>query len=110
MRVRLYTDTTIKNYATNNPQCNSALSAWLRLIKTAEWNYPVDILRWFPSADLLGNGSNRVVFDILGNRYRIICRYDFNFSAARLFVCWIGTHTQYTRLCDDRRQFTIWNY
>jgi mRNA interferase HigB len=33
----------------------------------ADWNEPGDISETFRSADLLGNGSNRVVFDIAGN-------------------------------------------
>jgi mRNA interferase HigB len=61
----------------------------------------------FPTADLLGNGSNRVVFDIGGNNYRMICSYYFSSSTVHLFVKWIGTHSDYDKLCKERKQYTI---
>lgn len=110
MRVRLLKQSTIENYAANNPHSRDSLLVWLDNIKEADWNIPIDILQKFPSADLLGNGSNRVVFDVTGNRYRLICRFVFGITKVHLLVCWIGTHTQYTRLCNDRRQYTIHNF
>ena len=61
----------------------------------------------FGSADLLGNGSNRVVFDIGGNNYRMICKYQFLESEVRLYIKWIGTHAQYTKLCNNNNQYNI---
>jgi mRNA interferase HigB len=45
---------------------------WLTFLKLADWKEPGDITKTFGSADLLGNGSDRVVFDIAGNNYRMI--------------------------------------
>jgi mRNA interferase HigB len=68
---------------------------------------PEDILSAFGSADLLGNGSERVVFDIGGNNYRLIARYDFVRTRVHLTICWIGTHAEYTSLCKANRQHDI---
>ena len=110
MKVRLFTRKTIQNYAANNPQCRAQLVEWWQKLKDANWNFPVDILQTYTTADLLGNGSSRVVFDIAGNRFRLICEYRFGESLVELYVSWIGTHTQYTRLCEERRQYTICNF
>jgi len=64
----------------------------------------------FGSADLLGNSSNRVVFDIAGNTYRMICKYAFGDKQVHLFVCWIGTHTDYDKLCKLNEQYTVSDY
>ncbi|WP_424964445.1 type II toxin-antitoxin system HigB family toxin [Ekhidna sp.] len=40
---------------------------WLEVLRHADWNEPGDIKKTFAKADLLGGGSNRVVFDIGGN-------------------------------------------
>lgn len=61
----------------------------------------------FPSTDLLGKGSNRAVFDIAGNNYRLIGKYAFGDKQVHLFVCWIGTHAEYNKLCDNNKQFTV---
>jgi len=77
------------------------------LLKKSDWVLPNDIIDTFGSADLLGNGSNRVVFDIGGNNYRMICKYHFGASKVHLFINWIGTHAEYTQLCDRKEQYTI---
>jgi mRNA interferase HigB len=110
MRVHLLKKQTIKNYAVNNAQSKVGLDKWLLTIKKTNWNSPEDILVDFGSADLLGNGTNRIVFDIGGNRYRIICQYYFGGKKVHLLVRWIGTHTHYTKLCKDGRQYTICNF
>lgn len=64
-------------------------------------------MKTFGAADLLGNGSDRVVFNIAGNNYRMICKYHFGVSKVHLYVKWIGTHTEYTELCNDNDQYVI---
>jgi mRNA interferase HigB len=80
---------------------------WLSTIKYADWSQPHDIQLTFGSSDLLGKGSNRIVFDIGGNNYRMICKYIFGKRQVHLFICWIGTHTEYDELCDRNQQYTV---
>jgi mRNA interferase HigB len=110
MKVHLVKKLTIEHYAQNNAQSRSSFSLWLRAIKLADWEHPEDILAMFSSADLLGNGSNRAVFNIGGNSYRMICQYVFGEKNAHLFVCWIGTHAEYTKLCKEEKQYNITIY
>ena len=42
----------------------------------------------FPKADMVGN--NRVVFNIRGNRYRLITKIDYRHRI--VFVRFVGTH------------------
>jgi len=74
-------------------------------LKIADWNTPADIKKTFASADLLGNGSNRVVFDVGGNKFRIICKYSFGETQVHLYVKWIGTHAAYSTLCASGKQY-----
>ena len=110
MKVHLLKRQTIENYSSTNARSRSSFLLWLTAIKVADWNNPGDILKMFGSADLLGNGSNRVVFDIAGNNYRMICHYVFGEREVHLFVCWIGTHAEYTKLCSDKKQYTVTDY
>lgn len=73
MKVRLIKRKTIENYVQDNARSKSSFRIWLTNLKFADWNEPNDMLYTYGSADLLGNGSNRVVFDIGGNNYRMIC-------------------------------------
>ena len=76
----------------------------------ADWDNPKDIIATFNSADILGKGSDRVVFNIGGNKYRIICKYFFGEQKVHLFIKWIGTHADYTKLCKKGEQFLIDDY
>ncbi|MBX2922772.1 MAG: type II toxin-antitoxin system HigB family toxin [Chitinophagaceae bacterium] len=55
-------------------------------------------------------GSNRAVFDIGGNKYRMIAKYAFGDRHVHLFICWIGTHAAYDKLCNAGEQYNISNY
>ena len=83
---------------------------WLSKVKWADWRYPEDIKKTFPAADLLGKGSCRAIFDISGNRYRLIAKYSFGDEVVRLYVCWIGTHSEYDVLCKKGLQYTAFDY
>ena len=107
MRVHLIRKQTVENYAHKNAGSRIPLNIWLGLVKTADWQEPEHILQTFGSADLLGKGSERVVFDIGGNKYRMICKYYFGEKQVHLFVCWIGTHAQYDKLCNRNEQYTV---
>ena len=61
----------------------------------------------YRSTDFLGNGSSRVVFDIGGNKYRMICKYAFGDKLVHLFICWIGTHAEYDKLCNKEEQYIV---
>ncbi len=110
MKVHLIRKRTIETFEQNNAGCRSSFKLWLTVLKHAVWHTPEDILQTYGSADLLGNGSSRVVFDIGGNNYRMICHYVFGEKEVHLFICWIGKHADYTKLCNANKQYTISNF
>ena len=107
MKVHLIKKQTVEDYAYDNVQSRSAFELWLSILKHADWNKPNNILSTFSSNDILGKSSDRVVFNIGGKNYRVICKYKFGHKNVHLFIKWIGTHTEYTELCDDNNQFKI---
>ena len=107
MKVHLIRKETIEEFVRNNAQSRTSFAEWLSKIRYADWENPADLQHTFPSTDLLGKGSNRVVFDIGGNNYRVICKYAFGDRQVHLFVCWIGTHAAYDKLCSRNEQYAI---
>ncbi|MBW8334218.1 MAG: type II toxin-antitoxin system HigB family toxin [Prolixibacteraceae bacterium] len=110
MRVHLIKRQTIEMFVAKNARGRSSFQNWLTVVRFADWNKPEDIRKTFGAADLLGNGSDRVTFNLGGNAYRIICKYVFGEKQVHLFVCWIGTHAEYDKLCADNQQYLISNF
>jgi len=110
MKTHLIKKQSIEDYIVKNAQSRTSFEIWLSILKRSDWNDPNDIVSTFNNADILGNGSDRVVFNIGGNNYRMICKFHFGYMKIHLFIKWIGTHAEYTKLCNDGKQFEINSY
>ena len=64
MNTHLIKKQTIEKYVRENAQSKALFATWLSIIKRVEWNGPNDIVITFNSADILGNDSERIVFNI----------------------------------------------
>jgi len=67
------------------------LETWYKVCRSAEWRNFNEVQKAYPSADVVGD--DRVVFNIKGNKYRLVARFSFRYKAIQ--VKWIGTHASY---------------
>lgn len=58
------------------------------------WNAPTDIKTAYRNASFIAN--NRVVFNIKGNKYRIIVAVQYKFKI--VFIRFVGTHRDYDQV------------
>src|SRR5690606_1774965 len=71
-----------------------ALKAWYHEAKQANWKTPNDVKAQYKSASIVGD--NKVVFNICGNKYRLIVK--INYEAGWIFVLFVGTHKEYDKI------------
>lgn len=71
-----------------------ALRTWVHVVRAADWSRPTDVKDTFRSADVIGQG--RVVFDIGGNKYRLVAA--IHYRGKRVYIRFIGTHRDYDRI------------
>lgn len=71
-----------------------ALKAWFREASNADWANPAEIKGAFHTASIVGN--NRVVFNICGNKYRLVVKVNYPYRV--IYIRFIGTHAQYDRI------------
>lgn len=64
---------------------------WYETAKNANWSSPNDVKNSFASASILKHG--RVVFNIKGNSYRLVVK--FNYERQWAFIRFVGTHHEY---------------
>ena len=67
------------------------LKAWYSETRRADWKTPQDIKTQFRHASILK--GNRVVFNIAGNKYRLIVKVNYAFGV--VYIRFVGTHSQY---------------
>ena len=65
---------TLRLFWEQHPDARQALQAWYRDTKRATWTTPADIRTVYRNASFVGH--NRVVFNIRGNRYRLVVAYN----------------------------------
>jgi mRNA interferase HigB len=70
------------------------LKAWFHEAEQADWAKPADVKAAFRSASIVGN--NRVVFNIAGNKYRLVARVNYPYRI--LYVRFVGTHREYDKV------------
>lgn len=71
-----------------------SLETWYHEAKRASWHSWKDIKEKYGSASILKN--NRVVFDIHGNKYRLVVKT--NYEAQIIYIRFIGTHKEYNKI------------
>lgn len=70
------------------------LKTWYKESSKASWTNPSEIKSEYSRASILKSG--RVVFNICGNKYRLIT--DINYERQWVFIRFVGTHTDYDKI------------
>lgn len=92
--MRIIAKRTLRDFWQSSPKYSDAqapLEGWHAEALKAEWQTPQQLKAQFRSASVLKN--NRIVFNIAGNKYRLIVAIDYRRQA--MFVKFVGTHEQY---------------
>ena len=80
----------LKDFWREEPRSHVPLREWYDIVSAAEWMNFSDVRRTYSSADLVGNC---VVFNVSGNRFRLIARIFFR--SHKVYVLKIMTHAVY---------------
>ena len=95
--MRIIKRVTVETYWKRHPQAEHALLFWHRMVKRARWTCIQDVRTMFPHADAVAvaSGNSAVVFNIAGNKYRLITAIHYN--AHKVFVLKFLTHAEYDK-------------
>ena len=92
--MRIVTFKRIKVFIESHKDSKTALEEWYFKTTKAKWGNLSDIKRNFNTVDYVGN--NRFVFNIKGNRYRLVAIIIF--SSQKVYIRFIGTHPEYEKI------------
>lgn len=81
----------LRDFGLKHPDMIEALNHWYSIAKEQDWGNLADVRSTFNSVDFVGN--DRFVFNIRGNRYRLVAMIFFDIRT--VFIRFIGTHAEY---------------
>lgn len=85
---------TLVTFWEKHPDAKMPLSNWFIAARVAEWKMSHDIRNDFRSVDFVGD--NRVIFDVGGNKYRLIVHVSYTYKS--VLIKFVGTHVDYDRI------------
>jgi len=91
---RIIAKKTLREYWEEHSECEQYLKTWYETAKLSNWRSPNDIKQTYANASILKN--NRVVFNIKGNSFRLIVK--FNYERQWAFIRFVGTHAEYDKI------------
>lgn len=87
---------TLREFWTKNPAAEKPLRTWYRLVSVARWSKPNEVKAAFgTNVDFVGD--SRVIFDIGGNKYRLVVRIVYD-PFYRVMIKFVGTHEEYDEI------------
>ena len=84
----------LRDFWTVHNDCEQQLKSWFQEASKAEWKNSNEIKQEYPSASILND--NRIVFNIKGNKYRLIVKINFGYQM--VWIRFIGTHAEYDKI------------
>jgi len=94
--MRIIAFRTLKTFWEKSEYADSeaSLRSWYHDARSSEWINSNELKQQYKSASIVGQG--RVVFNIKGNKYRLVVLIDYEFQV--IFIRFIGTHKQYDKI------------
>jgi mRNA interferase HigB len=87
----------VLEFAQRHPDAAGPVQKWYRLMRAAKWESLRDVRRVYPHADAVevASGSTVTIFNIRGNKYRLIVAIHYN--RQRVYVLRLLRHAEYSK-------------
>jgi mRNA interferase HigB len=92
--VQIIAKRTLRQFWERHPRAETPLRVWFAQVSAADWASRAEVRAAFGSVDFVG--VNWAIFDIGGNRFRLIVRISYEYR--RVLIKFVGTHADYDRI------------
>lgn len=94
MVFNIITRKTLLEYCKKYPAAAPALMEWYHELILYSFKNFNELKRYYSNASLVGD--DRIVFNIMGNKYKLVVRIVFDFKAIQ--IKWFGSHIEYDKI------------
>jgi len=96
--MRVFSKKVLREFWEKHEDAKQQLVSWYSEAVKTNWRTPEDVKRNYVKASIIGN--NRVVFNICGNKYRLIVKINYGYGW--VFIKFIGTHKEYDKINAEK--------
>jgi mRNA interferase HigB len=97
----IITRKTLLDYCKKFPEAATSLQQWYHELVKSDFRNFNELKKVFGNASLVSD--DRVVFNIMGNHFRLVVRIVFEFRVIQ--IKWFGTHREYNNIDVAAVQF-----
>ncbi len=91
--MQVYGADVLMTFCESHADLRKSAERWLRAVGTSVWNAPNDVKAGYAGASILS--GDRVVFNLKGNKYRLVAKIDYEKQVIRIRR--VGTHAEYSK-------------
>jgi len=92
--MRIISRRVLREFWEKHPDAAVPLQTWFHDVAHATWSSPAEIKAVYRNASFVAN--NRVVFNIKGNRYRLVVVVIYSHGV--VYIRFVGTHAEYDHI------------
>lgn len=92
--MRVIARRTLRDFWERHPGAEQSLKSWFAEASTASWATPQEIKNQYAHASFVAD--NRVIFNIGGNKYRLVVHVNYDFGI--VYIKFVGTHSEYDKI------------
>lgn len=92
--MRIISKKTLRDFWAKHTDAEQSLKAWHAKTKLANWETSTDIKEDYRNASFVA--SNRVIFNIKGNKYRLVAAVNYDFGV--IYIRFVGSHKEYNKI------------
>ena len=92
--MKIFSRETLRDFLEKYGNCELQLKSWYQEIEKSNWASINELKNDYPNASILED--NRIVFNIKGNDYRLIVKFNFEYQLA--WIRFIETHAAYDQI------------
>ena len=90
----IITRKTLLDYCKKCPAASTTLQEWYHELVNSDFKNFNELKRVYGNVSVVAD--DRVVFNIMGNKYRLVVRIVFDFKVVQ--IKWFGTHAEYDKI------------
>ena len=92
--MRIISRRSLREFEALHPPAGPGLQLWYHTARSRTWSGPADIKRDYANASIIA--GNRVVFNIGGNNYRLVVKFNYGYGVG--YIRFVGTHAEYDKI------------